>query len=124
MLLPAFFLQGKVLLVVFGKIQGLGLTRDALGGVILEPAALAGGRPEALLGTKDGIVIDLNAIITVIAGTLDFFTKQHGVQLSFCLIEHYIPAFVKMQVRFLKFFRKIINIMGISQRRCPVMTRV
>jgi len=42
MILPAF-LQGKVLLVVFGKIQGLGFTRDALGGVVLEPAALAGG---------------------------------------------------------------------------------
>ena len=70
--------EGVVLVVVFGEIQSLGLLGDALDGVIAEPAALAVGGLDALLGAQDRILIQLCATAAIAAGTLHLLSEKHS----------------------------------------------
>lgn len=72
-------LQGKILLVIFGEIQGLGFQRDPLTGIIAEFPAFIGGRFYPVFDAENAAVFQLRTMKTVRAGTFYFFTKQHNV---------------------------------------------
>ena len=53
--------------------------RDALAGIVLEPAAKTFCTANTFLGTQNGLVLQLRSIETVGAGFFDFLPEQHGV---------------------------------------------
>ena len=66
------------LLVHWLKIQSFCFDGDALAGIVFEFSASVIDEADALLDTKDLLVIQLSAVDTVCTGTLNFLTKQHS----------------------------------------------
>ena len=72
------YLQGIIVIVVFCKIQRLCFGRNALAGIIFEFSACVIDGADALLDTKELLVVQLSTVDAVCTGTLNFLTKQHG----------------------------------------------
>ena len=70
--------EGEVLVIVFGEVQDLGLFRDTLDGIVVEPAALAVGGLDALLGAQDRILVQLGAAAAIAAGTFHLLSEKHS----------------------------------------------
>ena len=71
-------LQGVIVFIVFRKIQRLCFGGDTLAGIVFEFSACVIDGTDALLDTKDLLVIQPSAVDAVCTGTLNFLTKQHG----------------------------------------------
>lgn len=88
-MLRSGFLQGIILVFVFGKIHGLCLYRDSLAGIIFESAARIVNGTNAFFAAKHCVIFQNCAMDTVGAGTFHFFSKQHGGTLREMLFELY-----------------------------------
>ena len=93
------FLQGKIILIIFGEIHGFCLGRDPFAWIILEFAAFVILIADALFHTKHLTVFQHCAESAVCAGFFDFFPEQHW-QTSM-IFAYYTPS----GARFLLFFR-------------------
>ena len=69
--------EGKILFLIFGKIQRLGLRGNALEGVVAEFSAVIAVPDDSLFGAEQGILPQPGAIAAVVAGLLHLFAKQH-----------------------------------------------
>ena len=123
-LIPGFGLQGVILFVVLGKIQGLFLGGDPLGGIVFKFSALICRGFHTLLGAENQILVQLGAMGTIGTGRFDFLAKQHIDQLSFRFCHDYTPTPAGM----LLFFRRIplekrrkARIGGINPQKMPIM---
>jgi len=72
-------LQGKILLVIFGKILCLVLRGNSLQRIIAKASALVGGGHNAAFSANDLILADLSRKSTIGAVALDFLSEQHGL---------------------------------------------
>ena len=70
-------LQGKIIIVVFGKIQSFSFGGDPFERVIFESSAAFIDHSHPVLAAQDLSYFQSGAIHTVRAGTFYFFTKQH-----------------------------------------------
>ena len=74
-----FCLEGVILIVVFVEIQGLGLWRNSLTGVIFEfPAGLLSVY-HTLFYTQYLLTVDDGAVGAIRTGVLDLFAEQHNM---------------------------------------------
>ena len=87
-----FWLQGKIRILVFGKVQSFRLYGNPLDGIIFEAAALGIQGFQALFGTQDVSVFQFCAKLTVCTGTVDFFAKQHRYLSIYGYYLHYTPT--------------------------------
>ena len=71
-------LQGKILLIVFHKIQSLCPGRDPFAGIICEFSACIFFKPNAMLHAQDLAFIDFGSVNAVAACPGMLFSKQHG----------------------------------------------
>lgn len=75
------FLQRKVLLIVFIKIQRFCFRRDPLIGIIRELPALAVQRNNAFFNAENLLIIQFGAVSTISAGFYNLFPKQQSISL-------------------------------------------
>ena len=76
-MLPVFYLERKILLIVFAEIHGLCPNRNPFAGIIFETHTSLIIRTNAFLGAEDGTVIQFGTVDAVGAGSFDFLPKQH-----------------------------------------------
>ena len=72
-----FFLQGIIFLVIFFKIQCLGLGRNTLAGIVYKLTAFAICGYDALLNAKNLLIIYFCSTGTIAAGFCDLLPEQH-----------------------------------------------
>ena len=97
-------LQGEILLIIFGEIQGLGLAGDALERIIAEPEALAVHRLDALPGAQDLFIVEFGAPGAVAAGGFHLFSEKH-VRYLVCVFYDYTPTVRRFPDLFFFFIR-------------------
>lgn len=78
MLSGSDFLQGIIVLFVFVEIQGLGLGRYPLAGIIAECAAIVLGRGNPFLDAKNGVLVQIGTMGAEFTATVNFLGKQHS----------------------------------------------
>ena len=77
-MLPVFYLsERKILLIIFGKIQRLGLYRNALAGIIPESPAFSVNWFDALFRAEDGFLIQFHTMMAVAAAAADVLSEKH-----------------------------------------------
>ena len=76
-MLPVFYLERKIFLIIFSEIHSLDPRGDTLAGIIFETYTALVVCAESLLGAKDGTFVQIGAVDAVGAGTFDFLSKQH-----------------------------------------------
>ena len=83
-------LQGKVVVVVFGKIHSLCLDGNALAGIVFKLPALVIVLHHTFFGAKNQTFIAEAAVNTVLAGFWNIFAEQHRNYLAaFCFLVLY-----------------------------------
>ena len=75
-------LQAEIVLIVPGKIQGLGLVGDPFAGIIAEPETFICFGFHSLFCAENDTILQACPMGTVNAGALNFFSEQH-MYLSF-----------------------------------------
>lgn len=76
--MPNHALQGKILMVIFGKIQRFCLDGNPLAGIIPEFIARIFNGAKALFDAENFSILQMCPILAVRAGAFYFFSKQHG----------------------------------------------
>ena len=90
------YLQGKIQLVIFGKILWLAALRHAFERIVFELPAVVAGSDKAALGAEIRFVVELPGVDTVGAESVDLFSEQHAGHLLFC---YYTAAWRKFPAR-------------------------
>ena len=84
--------EGKIVLIVLGKIQSLWLRGDTLEGVVAEFAAVVAVGHDSLFGAEHHLFIHPRAVAAVVAGALHFFAEQHSDPFLSAVIIHHLAG--------------------------------
>ena len=100
------YLQGKIVLIVFLEIRCLGFDRDPFAGGIAESSALMIDRHQAFFRAENSFFVQRRTVDTVLAGSGDTLTEEHGINRLSTLFLDYTPESAGMLLLIFPFFCK------------------